>query len=108
MDNHDHKSLPINTMKDSEIVRQARHRSLRWSAGCPEIPQHLDQAGLPVGDAAGLGKVAKGVLHDHLILPLAEQQADGGRVVRVTHQVVHTGNVQVLIWPTKAGLNGTA
>ena len=59
------------------------------------VRQDLDQAGLPVGDAQGLGEVAQGVLHDHPVLALAEQQADGGRVVGVAHQVVHGREVQV-------------
>ena len=59
------------------------------------VRQDLDQAGLPVRDAEGLGEVAQGVLHDHPVLALAEQQADGGRVVGVAHQVVDGGEVQV-------------
>ena len=54
-----------------------------------------DQAGLPVRDAEGLGEVAQGVLYHHVVLALAEQQPDGGRVVGVAHQVVHGGEVPV-------------
>ena len=59
------------------------------------VRQDIDEAGLPVRDAQGLGEVAQGVFHDHAVLALAEQQADGGGVVGVAHQVVHGGEVQV-------------
>lgn len=48
-----------------------------------------------VGEADGLVDVPQGILSEDAILGLAEDEADGGCVVFVAHEVVHGGAIEI-------------
>ncbi len=46
-----------------------------------------------VGDADGLPHALKGLFHDRAVLALAQDDGDGGRVLRMPHPVVEHGQL---------------
>lgn len=76
-------------------------------AAAEVLGQRVGKVSLPGGDGDGLVEAAEGVFGDEAVLFPAEQQADGGLVVRVPQEVVHGGEVEIeladVAWREGAG-----